>query len=146
MRKLKLASLLITLALSAAFQGIAIHHTATPNGKEYSYEQCREYHVGERNWADCGYNFLIQPSGRIDESRGFSRVGAHIKDRNREWLGVAFVGNGRANSAQVEAFGAWRHNAIERGWVGHELMPHYALGRTKCPGGVWDAIDGGGIK
>lgn len=144
------ATLLIAAWLVlCAFQpeGIIVHHTATPNGREYSYAQCREYHVGERGWDDCGYNFLIQPNGSIDVARGWDRVGAHTKGKNRTHLGVAFVGkfdSGKdaleGTSAQVEGFREWYKETVQKRFGHLPISMHSEHGKTLCPGDIGPII------
>jgi hypothetical protein len=119
------------------WEGIVIHHTATPNGKEYSLEQCNRDHRA-KNWDMCGYSFLVQPNGDIVTSRGYRKTGAHTKGHNKSWLGVAFVGTGRANQAQLSAF---RQKFGE-----YELLhPHSHFRATLCPGEVHKQIIGNSI-
>ncbi len=90
-----------------------VHHTADagPEGgakasvaQEIAFLQRIEgFHVNTRGYRAIGYNYLIMPSGRVWEGRGFETVGAHTLDpkdadgdgkhvENRD-PGICFAGN-----------------------------------------------------
>lgn len=52
------------------------------------------FHVNTRGWDGIAYTFLIAPSGRIFEGRGWGRSGAHTETRNSTAAGVCFLGHG----------------------------------------------------
>jgi len=53
------------------------------------------FHVGpSRGWDGIAYSFLIAPSGRIFEGRGWGRSGAHTEGRNSIAAGICFLGHG----------------------------------------------------
>jgi len=65
------------------------------------------FHVGpSRGWDGIAYSFLIAPSGRIFEGRGWGRSGAHTEGRNSIAAGICFLGHGDkwpATDAQWES-------------------------------------------
>lgn len=79
-----------------------VHHSAT--GNNY---RCTEapglirgiyrYHTQSLNWADVGYNFLVDKCGRVYEGRagGVTRavLGAHTYGFNHNSTGIAVLGN-----------------------------------------------------
>lgn len=90
-----------------------IHHTADtgPVGGRYAtlaqemayLRRIEAFHVNTRGYKAIGYNYMIMPSGRVYEGRGFEVVGAHTLDpkdadkdkvyvENRD-VGVVFAGN-----------------------------------------------------
>ena len=84
-----------------SWQGLVIHHTASPGGfwskKDYraiDVEEVRRWHKN-KGWSDIGYHYLILADGRIEAGRSTERDGAHTRasGRNRSHLGVALVGN-----------------------------------------------------
>lgn len=53
------------------------------------------FHAGpSRGWNGIAYSFLVAPSGRIFEGRGWGRSGAHTENRNSTAAGVCFLGHG----------------------------------------------------
>ncbi len=70
---------------------IIIHCTATAEGKDYSVETIRKWHL-KRGWRDIGYHFLIQRDGTVEEGRPIEMTGAHTKGQNWDSIGIAYVG------------------------------------------------------
>jgi tetratricopeptide (TPR) repeat protein len=133
---------------------ITVHHTGegTPPGpasRATDAERMRNYqafHVGERGWADIGYHFVIDPSGRIWEGREIRWQGAHAGNdaSNRGNIGVSLMGNfehGPLNSAQRASLERLvRHllstYRVRRGelWTHQAIKLEYDLPGTACPG------------
>lgn len=130
---------------SKSWQGVIVHHTDTANGRNFTVAECNVRH-SLRGWNGCGYNFLIQPDGRIDSARGWDKPGAHCKNHNSTHLGVAIVGTGQITSAQRQAFKSF----ILRVWRTYgkiAVLPHGqkygGFGNTECPTQmVWNAVKG----
>lgn len=70
---------------------IILHCTATTEGKDYSVETIRQWHL-KRGWSDIGYHFLIGLDGTIHLGRDVFKQGAHVKGHNKDSIGVAYVG------------------------------------------------------
>lgn len=70
---------------------IAVHCTATPEGKDYTVDTIRGWH---RNlgWSDIGYHYLVHPDGRVSQGRPVEKVGAHVGGHNTGSIGVAYIG------------------------------------------------------
>lgn len=71
---------------------IILHCTATREGREYSVDTIRKWHVEGRGWSDIGYHYLVHLDGSISEGRPIERAGAHVKGKNRNSIGIAYVG------------------------------------------------------
>jgi N-acetylmuramoyl-L-alanine amidase len=71
---------------------IIIHCTATPEGREVTTDDLRQWHVKERGWSDIGYHFFIDLEGCLHECRPIERTGAHCKGHNWDSIGVAYAG------------------------------------------------------
>ena len=54
--------------------------------------EIRRWHVDGNGWADIGYHYLIDRNGAIAAGRPLERVGAHVKGRNAQSIGIALVG------------------------------------------------------
>lgn len=82
---------------------IILHCTATAEGKEYSVETIREWHM-KRGFSDIGYHYLIGLDGTIHLGRDVFKQGAHTKGENKSSIGVAYVGGVEA----VRVGGKWK--------------------------------------
>lgn len=71
---------------------IILHCTATPEGRDYTVEQIREWHVKGNGWQDIGYHFIIYRDGSIHEGRPLAVPGAHCYGHNVTSIGIAYVG------------------------------------------------------
>lgn len=70
---------------------IIVHCTATPEGRDYTVEQCRADHK-KRGFKDIGYHYLIYRDGTIHEGRNVNIAGAHTPNHNQNSIGVSYVG------------------------------------------------------
>lgn len=88
----------------APVEKIIIHHTAGSNGGSDSAAVVRGiyyFHAVVNGWGDIGYNYLVDPAGKIYEGRygGDGVVGGHTYndqekvDYNRGTIGIALLGN-----------------------------------------------------
>ena len=86
---------------------IVVHCTATRpdwwagRSTRDKVAEVRRWHVNGRGWSDIGYHYLIDRDGTIAEGRPIGRVGAHVRGRNRNTIGVSlFGGHGGAEFDQ----------------------------------------------
>jgi N-acetylmuramoyl-L-alanine amidase len=70
---------------------VILHCTATTEGKDYSVETIRKWHL-KRGWSDIGYHYLIYLDGSINLGRPVFKQGAHVKSENKDSIGIAYVG------------------------------------------------------
>ena len=99
------------------------------------------FHIQERGWLAIGYSFLIMPSGRIYEGRGWSVRGAHTKDYNLRSYGICFAGDFMRENPTEEALSACRgllSAGIREGWLSGNEHPtgghRDVVPSTTCPG------------
>lgn len=71
---------------------IILHCTATPEGKDFTVAQIREWHVKGNGWSDIGYHFVIYRDGSVHKGRPIERSGAHTKGQNSNSIGISYVG------------------------------------------------------
>lgn len=71
---------------------IIIHCTATPEGRDHSAADIRQWHVKGNGWRDIGYHYVVRLDGAIEAGRPEAEDGAHAKGFNRNTLGVCYVG------------------------------------------------------
>jgi len=141
---------------------IIIHHTATTNTATDWAAQVRViwyYHAITNGWGDIGYNYLIDPNGRIYEGRagGDDVVGGHALQYNWGSMGVAFLGDFSSSApsaaAQSSMINLLSWKAYQRG-IDPMVMSQYFVDKylptimghrdamsTTCPGdGVWNLL------
>lgn len=85
---------------------IIIHHSATKDGDTLSWDAIRRYHMN-KGWSDIGYHFGIEKvsgSYQVLTGRPIGVVGAHTKGKNRNSIGICFVGNYDKEDAPAEMY------------------------------------------
>lgn len=70
---------------------IIVHCTATPEGKDYTVDSIRQWHL-QRRFSDIGYHYVIHLDGSISKGRDESIIGAHCTGHNTYSIGVCYVG------------------------------------------------------
>ena len=70
---------------------IIVHCSATPEGKHYSVDTIRKWHL-KRGWRDIGYHFVIDLEGNVEEGRPIEMTGAHTKGENFDSIGICYIG------------------------------------------------------
>lgn len=76
---------------------IILHCSATPEGKDYTVEQIRQWHLA-RNFSDVGYHFVIYRDGSVHRCRPVGQVGAHTKGYNTHSIGICYIGGMTADN------------------------------------------------
>lgn len=71
---------------------IILHCSATPEGKDYTVAQIRQWHIA-RGFSDVGYHFVIYRDGSVHRGRPENRVGAHTTGQNAHSIGVCYIGS-----------------------------------------------------
>lgn len=80
---------------------IIIHCSATPEGRDYTVAQIRDWHVRGRGWKDIGYHFVIYRDGTVHVGRDISQIGAHCTGQNTGSIGVCYIGGVTADGRQT---------------------------------------------
>lgn len=70
---------------------IIIHCSATPEGKQTTVEEIRQWHL-QRGWKDIGYHYIIYLDGTIHKGRPESVIGAHCSGYNKNSIGICYIG------------------------------------------------------
>ncbi|MCH5346258.1 MAG: N-acetylmuramoyl-L-alanine amidase [Muribaculaceae bacterium] len=71
---------------------IIIHCSATPEGRDYTVAQIRDWHVRGNGWSDIGYHYVIYRDGSIHPGRPVGVAGAHTKGHNAHSIGICLIG------------------------------------------------------
>lgn len=70
---------------------IIVHCTATPEGRECSVAEIRQWHKN-RGFSDIGYHYVIHLDGTMEQGRDVDISGAHCTGHNAHSIGVCYVG------------------------------------------------------
>ena len=70
---------------------IIVHCTATPEGKDYTVDTIRGWHL-KQGWKDIGYHYVVTRDGVIHDGRSIHEVGAHTTNHNANSIGIVYVG------------------------------------------------------
>ena len=76
---------------------IILHCSATIEGKDYTVEQIRQWHL-KRGFNDIGYHYVIYRDGTIHNGRHVDQSGAHTLAHNHDSIGICYIGGLDANS------------------------------------------------
>jgi hypothetical protein len=135
---------------------IYIHHTASPRpsiaGEFADARRHQDRHMDVNGWTDLAYNFVITPSGRIIEGRGFGIRSAGKGLHVRKSYGIVFQGyfhpyvNEKPTKLAIEACGWLIRKMIDEEWVISEvqIIPHCDVqgAKTACCGDhLYNRID-----
>lgn len=71
---------------------IILHCSATEEGKDFTVDDIRKWHVQGNGWKNIGYHYVIYRDGTIHEGRPIEQVGAHTKGHNSNSIGICYVG------------------------------------------------------
>ena len=70
---------------------IIIHCAATPEGRNFTVEDIRRWHL-QRGFRDIGYHFYLTRNGEIHRGRPLEKIGAHCLNHNRHSIGICYEG------------------------------------------------------
>lgn len=70
---------------------IIIHCSATPEGKDFTVEDIRRWHLA-RKFADIGYHYVIYRDGSVHKGRAENIAGAHCLGHNAHSIGICYIG------------------------------------------------------
>jgi len=79
-----------------------IHCSDTPNNRDVTPEEIRDWHVNGNGWDDIGYHFVITRDGILHEGRPLEKVGAHCYGQNTNSVGTCLVGRDKFTKKQTE--------------------------------------------
>lgn len=71
---------------------IILHCTATAEGKDYTVDDIRRWHVQGNGWKDIGYHYVIYRDGTVHVGRPLDQIGAHCTGHNAGTVGIVYVG------------------------------------------------------
>ncbi|MDX0164404.1 N-acetylmuramoyl-L-alanine amidase [Sinorhizobium meliloti] len=102
---------------------IAVHCTATPEGKEYIVDTIRGWHK-QFGWSDIGYHFIVHLDGRVSTGRPLDKVGAHVAGHNTGSIGISYIGGCAADGRTAKDTRTAAQKASLRKLIG-DLIKQY---------------------
>tara|TARA_R110002049_G_scaffold136795_3_gene296658 strand:+ start:95 stop:532 length:438 start_codon:yes stop_codon:yes gene_type:complete len=118
---------------------IILHCTATPEGRDISAATVKKWHT-DKGWSDIGYHYVVKLDGTVEEGRPVERQGAHVRGRNKDSIGVSYVGGCDASmnpkdtrtEDQVLSLDELIANLLDR-YPGSTLHGHNEFSSKACP-------------
>ena len=82
---------------------IIVHCSDTPNNRNVTVKEIRDWHVKGNGWDDIGYHFIIYRNGDIMTGRPVHIAGAHCYGRNSNSIGICLIGRDEFTIEQFKA-------------------------------------------
>jgi len=70
---------------------IIIHCSATKEGQNFHLKDIDRWHR-ERGFKKVGYHYVIDLDGTVEKGRDESEIGAHCQGKNKNSIGICYVG------------------------------------------------------
>lgn len=119
---------------------IIVHCSATPEGKDYTVEDIRKWHL-QRGFKDIGYHYVIYRDGSIHKGREESIIGAHCSGHNSYSIGVCYIGglakdgktpkDTRTEEQKESLISLLRE--LKKKYPKAKIYPHYKFANKACP-------------
>jgi hypothetical protein len=135
---------------------IAIHHTAEPmtgtsaNASAAEVRNVQSTHMKDRGFADIGYHYLIDRTGRVIQGRAMTAQGAHASGSNNVGnIGICLLGNFSSQPERGPSYANAQRPTQEQldclekllgelrevhGIPASKVQGHRELKDTECPG------------
>lgn len=98
---------------------IVIHCSATKTNQKVDMAVIDKWHR-QRGWRKIGYHFVINRDGKVEEGRAKDEVGAHVKGKNKNSLGICLIGG-------IDDKGNAESNYTKEQWKALEKLVDYLL-------------------
>jgi hypothetical protein len=123
---------------------ITIHHSAVISSSVRAKSDAARMLTSIRNghlaqgWADIGYHYIIDPTGRIWEGRNIRFQGAHVRENNEHNLGIMCMGNFDVERPSSETLSTLDNFVADRMRAYNvpinRVFTHQEIKPTECPG------------
>ena len=70
---------------------IIIHCSATQEGRHLDAAEINRWHL-KRGWKGIGYHYVVLLDGTIEYGRSIYDPGAHVKNHNKDSIGICYIG------------------------------------------------------
>tara|TARA_Y100000592_G_scaffold4422_1_gene6385 strand:- start:3115 stop:3516 length:402 start_codon:yes stop_codon:yes gene_type:complete len=111
---------------------LVIHHAAALT----TLDEIDKWHRA-RGWRGVGYHYVVEPDGRLRLGRREDEAGAHARGRNHDTIGICVAVDARdgiPSAAWDQLVSLTRDLMRRHGLTVDEVIPHFAVGATECPG------------
>lgn len=88
--------------MKRTINAVVIHCSDSPDKLDIGAAEIRQWHL-ERGFADIGYHWVVRRSGAIERGRAPERIGAHVSGRNKDTIGICWVGRSKPTDVQLKA-------------------------------------------
>lgn len=126
---------------SRTIKELIVHCTATPEGRDFTVEQIRQWHLA-RGFADIGYHWVIYRDGSVHAGRPENIAGAHCLGHNQISIGICYVGGEAADGrhtpkdtrteAQKQALAALLQK-LKKQYPSATIHGHREFANKACP-------------
>lgn len=119
---------------------IIVHCSATPEGKDYTVEQIKQWHL-KRGFNDIGYHYIVYRNGGVHKGRAEEIIGAHCVNHNSISIGVCYVGGlAKDNKTAKDTRTAQQKESLikllrelKSKYPNAKIYPHYKFAKKACP-------------
>jgi N-acetylmuramoyl-L-alanine amidase len=126
----------------AATRAIVVHCSATPPDRDIGAAEISAIHL-QKGSGGIGYALVIRRTGSVELGHDLAAVGAHVRGRNSDTVGLCLVGGVDAKlmaecnfePAQFAALAMWIR-ALRTVWPGAEVLGHRDLSPDRDGDGV----------
>lgn len=84
---------------------IVIHASATKEGEFFNAADIEKWHK-KRGFKKIGYHYVVLLDGTVEKGRPDDSIGAHVKDFNKNSIGVCYIGgldkNGKPKDTRTD--------------------------------------------
>lgn len=70
---------------------IVIHASATKEGEFFNAADIEKWHK-KRGFKTIGYHYVVLLDGTVEKGRPDEKIGAHVKDFNKDSIGIVYIG------------------------------------------------------
>ena len=116
----------------SARKEVTLHYSTGPTGQ--SVRSIQDFHMDGNGWSDIGYNWLVDDDGTVYEGRGWYVQGAHAAPRNRQGIGVCYIGSDGMSEAAKAAVLEVYDEACRLTGRTLARKGHRDINSTSCPG------------
>lgn len=73
-------------------ENLVVHCAYTPEGKNFTIDDIKRWHVEERGWSDIGYHVVIHLDGTVHQGRPDEVIGAGVFGHNKNSIHLCYIG------------------------------------------------------
>jgi len=130
---------LINLQTDREIDLIVVHCADTYKRMLVGAKEITRWHL-DRGWSDCGYHYIINRFGWIEEGRPLDKIGAHCRGYNKNSIGICLVGGRSDEDTPEDNFTKQQKKALAALLINlqaehpnTEIKGHNELSSKTCP-------------